>query len=146
MKTFNYYIWYIHFLYLCICFTCSSALDTRRSVGFRMLHFLKHHPLVPPAEVQPNSMLNLTLSLWYKGDCKNTIYPFTPFLDLVLVCMILLHQSVRSQLSVIVSVHQELPLQCCICVVLLSRYFSCIFIVRSNCALIMVINTSTKLV
>jgi hypothetical protein len=48
-------------------------------------NFLKHRPLVPPAEVQPNSMLNLTLSLWYKEDCKNTIYPFTPFLDLVLV-------------------------------------------------------------
>jgi len=94
MQTFNYYIWYIHSLYLCICYTCSSALDTRRSVGFRMLHFLKHRPLVSPAEVQPNSMLNLTLSLWYKEDCKNTIYPFTPFLDLVLVCMILLHQSV----------------------------------------------------
>jgi hypothetical protein len=55
------------------------------SVGFRMLHFLKHRLLVSPAEVQPNSMLNLTLSLWYKEDCKNTIYPFTPFLDLVLV-------------------------------------------------------------
>ena len=101
MQTFNYYIWYIHSLYLCICYACSSALDTRRSVGSRMLHFLKHRPLVSPTEVQPNSMLNLTLSLWYKEDCKNIIYPFTPFLDLVLVCMILLHQSVDgSQLAV----------------------------------------------
>jgi hypothetical protein len=66
-------------LLLCICYACSSALDTRRRVGFRMLHFLKHRPLVSPAEVQPNSMLSLTLSLWYKEDCKNTIYPFTPF-------------------------------------------------------------------
>ena len=80
MQTFNYYIWYIHSLYLCICYPCSSALDTR-NVGFRILHFLKHRPLVSPAEVQPNSMLNLTLNLWYKEDCKNTIYPFTPFLN-----------------------------------------------------------------
>jgi hypothetical protein len=55
---------------------------------------VKHRSLVSPAEVQPTSMLNLTLSLWYKEDCKNTMYPFAPFLDLVLGCMILLHQSV----------------------------------------------------
>jgi hypothetical protein len=52
MKAHIYFYQFIQFWNYTIITYCSSALDTRRSVSTKMLHFLKHRPLVSLAEKQ----------------------------------------------------------------------------------------------
>ena len=52
MKAHIYFYQFIQFWNYTIITYCSSALDTRRSVSTKMLHFLEHRPLVSLAEKQ----------------------------------------------------------------------------------------------